>query len=44
MSYTIINKFLKFKVEPSTELSAKVWYIKELYKTNYYLLNGKNVS
>lgn len=44
MAYCTTNKFAKYKVNPETEKSAKVWDNAELYKTSYFKMSEKNVN
>lgn len=44
MSYTIEDKFGKFRVSQSVENSAHIWDNAELFKSSYDLMSAKNVS
>ena len=43
MSYSVEDKFAKYKVTPETDLSAHTWDNAELYKTSYLQQSAKNV-
>lgn len=44
MSFSVVNKFEKYKVPQATENSARVWDNGELYKTSYLCQSLKNVK
>lgn len=43
MSYSVTNKFEKYKVPSQVENSARTWDKAEIYKTTYFMNNAKNV-